>query len=49
MSEPAHVLVVAHQTAATPGLIEAVRELIEQWRSDLAAGHSAGLVLEGPA
>ncbi len=26
MSEPAHVLVVAHQTAATPGLIEAVRE-----------------------
>jgi hypothetical protein len=26
MSEPAHVLVVAHQTAATPGLLEAVRE-----------------------
>ena len=26
MSEPAHVLVVAHQTAATEGLIEAVRE-----------------------
>ena len=26
MSEPAHVLVVAHQTAATPSLIDAVRE-----------------------
>jgi len=26
MSEPAHILVVAHQTAATPGLIAAVRE-----------------------
>jgi hypothetical protein len=26
MSEPAHVLVVAHQTAATPGLLAAVRE-----------------------
>jgi hypothetical protein len=26
MSEPAHVLVVAHQTAATPGLLEAVHE-----------------------
>jgi len=26
MSEPAKVLVVAHQTAATPGLLEAVRE-----------------------
>ena len=26
MSEPAHVLVVAHQTAATPRLIDAVRE-----------------------
>jgi len=26
MSEPANVLVVAHQTAATPGLLEAVRE-----------------------
>jgi hypothetical protein len=26
MSEPAHVLVVAHQTAATQGLLEAVRE-----------------------
>jgi hypothetical protein len=26
MSEPAHVLVVAHQTAATSGLLEAVRE-----------------------
>jgi hypothetical protein len=26
MSEPAHVLVVAHQTAATPGLLDAVRE-----------------------
>ena len=25
MSEPAHVLVVAHQTAATPALLEAVR------------------------
>ena len=26
MSEPAQVLVVAHQTAATPGLLDAVRE-----------------------
>src|SRR5438105_10148963 len=26
MSEPASVLVVAHQTAATPGLLDAVRE-----------------------
>lgn len=26
MSEPAHVLLVAHQTAATEGLLEAVRE-----------------------
>jgi hypothetical protein len=26
MSEPAHVLIVAHQTAATPGLLDAVRE-----------------------
>jgi hypothetical protein len=26
MSEPAHVLVVAHQTAATPGLLDAVRK-----------------------
>ncbi len=26
MSEPANVLVVAHQTAATPGLLQAVRE-----------------------
>jgi hypothetical protein len=26
MSQPAHVLVVAHQTAATPGLLDAVRE-----------------------
>ena len=26
MSEPAHVLVVAHQTAATKGLLDAVRE-----------------------
>lgn len=26
MSEPAHVLVVAHQTAATPGLLETVSE-----------------------
>ncbi len=26
MSEPAHVLVVAHQTAATPGLLAAVKE-----------------------
>lgn len=26
MTEPAHVLVVAHQTAATSGLLEAVRE-----------------------
>src|SRR5205085_8154296 len=25
MAEPAHVLVVAHQTAATPGLLDAVR------------------------
>lgn len=26
MPDPAHVLVVAHQTAATPGLLDAVRE-----------------------
>ena len=26
MSEPAHVLVVAHQTACTPGLLDAVKE-----------------------
>lgn len=26
MSEPSHVLLVAHQTAATPALLEAVRE-----------------------
>jgi hypothetical protein len=26
MSEPAHILVVAHQTAATEGLLDAVRE-----------------------
>ena len=26
MSEPAHVLVIAHQTAATSGLLDAVRE-----------------------
>lgn len=26
MPEPAHVLVVAHQTAATPALLEAIRE-----------------------
>jgi hypothetical protein len=26
MPEPAHILVVAHQTAATPGLLDAVRE-----------------------
>jgi hypothetical protein len=26
MPEPAHVLVVAHQTAATPGLLDAVRD-----------------------
>ena len=26
MSEPAHVLVVAHQTACTPALLEAVKE-----------------------
>jgi hypothetical protein len=25
MSDPAHVLVVAHQTAATPGLLDAIR------------------------
>jgi hypothetical protein len=30
MSEPAHVLVVAHQTAATPRLLEAVRERAER-------------------
>ena len=30
MSEPAHVLVVAHQTAATPRLLEAVQERAER-------------------
>jgi hypothetical protein len=30
MSEPAHVLVVAHQTAATQGLLDAVRERAER-------------------
>ena len=30
MSEPAHVLVVAHQTAATPGLLDAVHERAER-------------------
>ncbi len=30
MSEPAHVLVVAHQTAATPGLLDAVRRRAEK-------------------
>jgi hypothetical protein len=30
MSEPAHVLVVAHQTAATQGLLEAVRDRARQ-------------------
>ncbi len=30
MSEPAHVLVVAHQTAATQGLLDAVRERSER-------------------
>ena len=30
MTEPAHVLVVAHQTAATEGLQEAVRERAER-------------------
>ena len=30
MSEPASVLVVAHQTAATPGLLDAVRERSER-------------------
>jgi hypothetical protein len=30
MSDPAHVLVVAHQTAATSGLLEAVRKRAEQ-------------------
>jgi hypothetical protein len=29
MPDPAHVLVVAHQTAATPGLLDAVRERAE--------------------
>jgi hypothetical protein len=33
MSEPASVLVVAHQTAATPGLLEAVRERAERSRA----------------
>jgi hypothetical protein len=30
MSEPAHVLVVAHHTAATPGLLEAVGQRAER-------------------
>jgi len=30
MSEPAHVLLVAHQTAATQGLLDAVRRRTEQ-------------------
>jgi hypothetical protein len=30
MAEPAHVLVVAHQTAATQGLLDAVRERAER-------------------
>ncbi|MGB0096391.1 MAG: hypothetical protein WBP81_28120 [Solirubrobacteraceae bacterium] len=30
MSEPAHVLVVAHQTAATEGLLAAVRQRVER-------------------
>jgi hypothetical protein len=30
MAEPAHVLIVAHQTAATPGLLQAVRERAER-------------------
>ena len=30
MPDPAHVLVVAHQTAATPGLLDAVRERAER-------------------
>jgi hypothetical protein len=30
MSEPAHVLVVAHQTAATEGLLQAVRERVQR-------------------
>jgi hypothetical protein len=30
MPEPAHVLVVAHQTAATPGLLNAVRERVQR-------------------
>lgn len=36
MSEPAHVLVVAHQTAATPALLEAIRERV---RSGPASFH----------
>jgi len=36
MSEPAHVLVVAHQTAATPALLAAVRE---RARRDRATFH----------
>jgi hypothetical protein len=30
MSEPAHVLVVAHQTAATPALLDAIRARAQQ-------------------
>jgi len=33
MSEPAHVLVVAHQTAATPGLLSTVRERARQGKA----------------